>query len=141
MLSQVEHLRHVNVLKDHYIQLFKGLYGRGPIFKEKDQIDFKWAVDVLGIEDAKELMTTYFASPNEWWKTQAYAMGIFRAQINQVIASGVKTHSVKKPVYVVAMTEDGTPVYSTDKNACKFRGESDDGRKTPNPFKPKLVES
>jgi len=139
VLDRVKFVNSVNNLRDHYINQFKNYFGETPVVESEDDIHLRWAVDKFGIERARDLISAYFTVEDDWYRKQAYPISIFRKQINKVIANGVKNHKIKQPLYQVAITENGTPVHSPDKESCRIIAHAEGGQLTRNNFTPKLV--
>jgi len=139
VLAKVSFLNAVNSLRDHYREQFKSYFDVYPVIEQDQDTHFNWAIEKFGLKQASSLISAYFAIDDDWIKKQAYPMGIFKKQINKVIASGVKNRRVKMPSYVVAITESGERVTSTIKDVGKVISTCEGRPSLINELEPSLI--
>lgn len=121
-MYEVTNVRNQNELLDIYCRAFKARFGIEPILdlQSANQIA-GWLIQSVGMAKARLVMDAYLKLDDDWIKEQGFPLEVLKKQINKVIVSMSQDRNSTE-LHVVAITQSGEPVLSTDPNALKEMG-------------------
>lgn len=120
MINSVDAQVKAGKLLDSYRQNFEARFSESPMVDVGSAMEIcKWLVHNVGYEKSLALLHAYFQLKDEWIEKMGYSLQWFKDNINKVIISSGLRNKGDFPVYVVAISESGRPVFSYNKFELK----------------------
>lgn len=111
------------MLLDHYRGEFEKYTGEKPVLDVSESMDIlKWMTNNVGYDRTRTLISRYFQTKDEWIKGQGFSLIFLKNNVNKIITTTGVLNSVPKPLYVVNISDSGTPITSNNPNI--FAGET-----------------
>ena len=82
--------------RERYLECWYEKYGREPIFTDLDSEQLKWCLSQVGRDDVLDAIRHYFTIKDEWFLKKCYSVGVFKDNLNLVLASMHRAEVVEK---------------------------------------------